>query len=306
MSTIFAAPFLAHGQAIAPAAAVERLREAAAALPLSAILLASGLPESVEQACAEEAQRLGSALFLRYVLNAAEEPQPGPLAAVVNRGLYDGIFLEGLREGQPELSPSLEISALFGVTGDEAIDAVFRARTHRLLDRLEAASAIVRGAGLELGLDCVSPSLARLFGQDLSFFDYHCDWISVRLSALPGELCSLAEALLTQGVEEEQALDRIAHAAGMPLPPTLAALRTEGVAPEILWLEAQRAREAGVTNLVAGLDLSRDRTEEHIRGDYRALQTALPNGFLLLPDVGEIQTERLTLLHSLRRRSHPL
>ena len=306
MSTIFAAPFLAHGQTIAPAAAVERLREAAAALPLSAILLASGLPESVEQACAEEAQRLGAALFLRHILNAAEEPHLGPLAAVINRGLYDGIFLEGLQEGQPELSPTLEISALFGVTGDETIDAVFRARTHRVLDRLEAAAAVVRGAGLELGLDCVSPSLARLFGQDLSFFDYHCDWISVRLSALPGALCALAETLLAQGIEEEQALDRIAHAAGMPLPSTLADLRSEGVAAEILWLEAQRAREAGVTNLVAGLDLSQDRTEEHIGRDYRALQSALPNGFLLLPDLGEIQPERLALLHSLRRRSHPL
>ncbi len=350
MPDVFAVPYLLPGSysgELTPEAAEARLRAASEILPFSAVMLGGDLPTSIEQACAEEADRIGAALFLNHpLLGPGQCPnRPGALseimqslAPVVQGGIYDGVFFDRVGFDSPatnppellacfcehcvraaresdvdleafqnlSLTPERWLAAMFTLTGEEAIDAVFRFRTHSILKLLEPAAGAVRAAELEVGLNCLTPTLTRMTGQDLTYFDYHCDWINIHTKPLSNEFGALARWLVSQGIPEEDALDMLAHVAGTPLPATIEQLTTEGVAPDVLWLETQRTRESGVTNMVLAVDLGEDRTAENIRQTFGALRSGVPNGYSLAPDLWQIPLERLSLIHSSQGRIRPL
>jgi hypothetical protein len=259
------------------------------------------------------------------------------LAAVVQSGVFDGIFFDRVGFDSPaanppellacfcehcmraaresdvdlvafqnlKLTPEGWLAALFMLTGEESIDAVFRFRTHSILRLLEPAAGAVRAAELEVGLNCLTPTLTRMTGQDLTYFDYHCDWINIQTEPLPHEFGALARWLVTQGMSEEDALEMLAQVAGTPLPATIEQLTTEDVAPDVLWLEAQRTREAGVTNMVLAVDLGQNRSPERIRQTFAALRSGIPNGYSLAPDLFQIPLDNLKLIHSASTLTKP-
>ncbi len=183
----------------------------------------------------------------------------------------------------------------------------FRARS---VDRfVQAAAELIHARGLGVGLDCFSPGLAYMVGQDLAALDAHCEWVKIMTyghalgpAGLPFELLDLAGWLVSRWpLGEAEALALLSGATRLPLPSTRAALGKDGLAPEALAAEVRRARAAGVSTLLAGIELVEiegvvrlDRTQ--ITADLCACREAGADGLVLSWDLWHIPLERLDLV----------
>lgn len=188
----------------------------------------------------------------------------------------------------------------------------FRARSVTRI--VQAAADIARAEGLLVGLDCFSPALSRLVGQDLAALDASGDWIKIMTyghtlapAGLPFELLGLARWLIGRGaaseVSEAETLGWLAAAARLPLPPSFAKMLTHGVSPAALASETQRARAAGVRMVLAGVELvdieGVTRLDPaQVAADLRAFRAAGPAGLVLSWDLRLIPAERLEIVHA--------
>jgi hypothetical protein len=183
----------------------------------------------------------------------------------------------------------------------------FRARSVERLVR--AAADLIHGEGLSVGLDCFSPALTRMVGQDLEALAACGDWTKVMTyghalgpAGLPFELIALADWLIEgQQVSEAQTLEWLSLAAGFSMPRTRADLRRRGLVPSVLSFEIRQARAAGVGQLWAGIELVEmpgvaELDREQIEADLRALFAAKPDGLVLSWDLWHIPLERLELV----------
>ena len=165
----------------------------------------------------------------------------------------------------------------------------------------------VHEQGQEIGLDCFSPALTWMVGQDLSALDAHCEWIkpmsyghTMGPAGLPYELLGLADWLVeTVGTDEAEALAWLSRASGLELPPTRKALFEQGLSPRALAAETHQARRAGVHNLLAGIELVdlegvTRLTKSQVEADLRAFRTAGADGLVLSWDLRHIPPERLS------------
>jgi len=371
-----------------------RLRAALERLPISHVLLGWNLPPALVEACRQETARAGAQLFRWHPLLTGDgtfvprpewqtvgldgEPVPGfrvlpeftfvcpnrpavreavrhHLHDAVQRGGYDGVFLDRVRypspaadparllacfcddcrrvataEGldleavrqrirallaEPERAPGF-IQALLGVPSPDSPDPElaplrefldFRARS--VTRFVEAVAGQVRAEGLAMGLDCFSPTLAHMVGQDLGALAGHCQWIKVMTyghafgpAGLPFELADLVDWLIaTWGGGETGALEWLSRAMRLPIPQTQAALRQRGLAPEALAAEVRRGRAAGVSPLLAGIELVEiegvaQLDREQILADLRAFRRAGADGLVLSWDLWYIPLERLDLV----------
>jgi hypothetical protein len=233
----------------------------------------------------------------------------------------EGLDLEGTRQriqsllAAPErIGPS--IRALLDPSSDGTPDPTlaalpvfldFRARSVTRL--VQAVADAIHATGLAVGLDCFSPALAPLVGQDLGALNGHCEWIKIMSyshalgpASLPFELLDLADWLVDErSVDGPQALEWLSVATGLPLPSTRAALAERGLAPEALAAETQRGRAAGVRRLLAGIELVEiegvaqlDRRQ--IAADLRAFHDSGADGLVLSWDLWHMPLERLDLV----------
>jgi hypothetical protein len=267
------------------------------------------------------------------------------LADTIGRGGYQGVFLDRIRfpapsAAPPELlacfcddcsraaresgldldalrrrcmTPAQWLDALFHDGIDELVDAFIRFRSLSVARLVDAAAVLVRGAGLEVGLDCFSPSLTRMVGQDLAQLDSSSDWIKIMTyghafgpAGLPFELTALADWLISEGMEEPVALGRLAQASGLPLPTSLGALREAGLEAAALSLETRRAQERGVRHLLVGMELVEmegvtSLNADQIARDWRAFSAAGPDGVVLCWDLWRIPMKYLDLIQALRQ-----
>jgi hypothetical protein len=237
-----------------------------------------------------------------------------------------GLDLERARAGigrlvaLPERFPTL-IEALLGAGFPEATDpdvALLRAfldfRARSVLGLVEAAADVIHGAGLEVGLDCFSPALTRMVGQELGALDGCAEWTKVMTyghtlgpAGLPFELLQLADWLVERrGAKEAQALEWLSLGSGLPLPRSREELRTRGLAPAALEMEVKRARAAGIRSLLAGIELVElegvaQLNRAQIEGDLRAFQAAGADGLVLSWDLWHMPLERLGLVRAIRK-----
>jgi hypothetical protein len=208
------------------------------------------------------------------------------------------ITLIGELLGHPTTDwPSAEVRALRSFLH-------FRANS---ITRLVAEVArLVHEQGQEIGLDCFSPALTWMVGQDLSALDAHCEWTKTMSyghtmgpAGLPYELLGLADWLVeTVGTDEAEALAWLSRVSGLGLPSTRKALLEGGLSPPALAAETQRARRAGVHNLLAGIELVdlegiTRLTRSQIEADLRAFRTAGADGLVLSWDLWHIPPGRL-------------
>jgi len=160
-----------------------------------------------------------------------------------------------------------------------------------------------------VGLDCFSPSLARMVGQNIGVLDGYADWTKLMSyghtlgpSGLPFELGGLADWLVVErGLQETEALSWLSDAADLPLPQSRDALRARGVSSETLTIEIRRGREAGIQRLLAGIELVEiqgvaELNEVQITADLQALRTAGAEGLALSWDLWDMPLERLDLV----------
>jgi len=121
----------------------------------------------------------------------------------------------------------------------------------------------LRASGMEIGLDCFSPCLTGMVGQDLAAVSRSVDWIKLMSYAhtlgpagLPFELLGLYDEL-TQGagLGESAALACLGQAAALPLPVTRQVLERQGLSPQALESELRRGVAACATPVLAGFEL---------------------------------------------------
>jgi len=165
---------------------------------------------------------------------------------------------------------------------------------------------------MEIGLDCFSPSLARMVGQDLGALSQVCDWIKMMTYAhawgpagLPYELMGLA-GFLNQNAElgEVEALDFLKKQTNLVLPGTFQDLRAQGLPSAALASEVRQGRKLSVRSLYAGLELVEiagvcELEAEQIRQDWSAVLEAGVDGVVLSWDLWHMPLERLRLVRDI-------
>jgi hypothetical protein len=193
----------------------------------------------------------------------------------------------------------------------EALQRFLRFRAQSVGRFIALACDLIRDEGLEVGLDCFSPSLAWAVGQDLGTLGTYEAWIKVMSyghtlgpAGMPFELLGLADWLIASGTTEQVALATLSGASGLPLPPTCAALRNPGLSATALAEDLRRGRAAGVRTLLAGIELVdledvTTLTEAQIRADLRAILGAGVEGLALSWDLLHIPLERLSLVREM-------
>jgi hypothetical protein len=184
-------------------------------------------------------------------------------------------------------------------------------RTRSVSRFIGAAAEVVHDEGLAVGLDCFSPALARMVGQDLGALDRTCEWIKIMSyghafgpAGLPFELTALVDWIVGRGLAgEPEALAWLSQASRLALPATRTALCERGLAPEALAAETKRARATGVHEVLAGIELvdvegvtRLDRAQ--IAMDLWAFRAAGADGLALSWDLWHIPLERLDLVRA--------
>jgi len=177
---------------------------------------------------------------------------------------------------------------------------------------VEAAAGLAKARGLKVGLDCYSPSLTLLVGQDLPGLAPHCDWIKLMTYAraygpasIPFEILGLANWLMTlDGESESRSMACLEDATRWPLPASREAVRHGGLSPEILTAEIRRGRAAHGRQLLAGIELVEipgvaELDEEQIKADSEAVLAGGPDGVVLSWDLCRIPLNRLELVSPL-------
>lgn len=193
-----------------------------------------------------------------------------------------------------------------------ALDTFMDFRMLSITRIVQAAADQIRGAGLEVGLDCFAPSLARMVGQDYEALDVHADWIKAMLychtlgpAGMPYELLALAGWLTEwHRINEWTALMALSEAARMPFPPTRSTLLKQGLSDEALGMEVWRARASGVRKLLAGIELVQipgiaELTDAQLTVDLTAVKMTNPQGIVLSWDLLYIPQARLQLVRRL-------
>jgi hypothetical protein len=195
------------------------------------------------------------------------------------------------------------IRSLFRPSDDPLLESFFRFRLDSITKAIRYAAKLARSHGLNIGLDCFSPSLTRMVGQDLSALNQSCDWIKLMTyprvfgpAGLPFELRALAEWLRTRyGLNETEATQTVNEASGL-------SLMLNGLDSDTIAHEMQRGRDAGITRLLAGLALVEMKgvhtsTPEQIESDLSACQDA--DGLVLSWDLWHIKPETLIMTSAL-------
>jgi len=271
------------------------------------------------------------------------------LAEAAQSGRYAGIFLDRMRWPSPAADPvehlacfcehcqraaagaGLDLGAvrqtlsqtekldllrlLWGESSPadrQPLDSFLAERQRSLTQFVGEAVRLIRAAGLEAGLDCFSPSLTRLVGQDLAALSPLADWTKIMTYAhafgpatLPFELTGLAGWLVEAGnLPEPQALEELSEIAAFPLPTSLAALRAHGLPAAALAAEYERGRQsAGNGPLLAGIELVEmpgvcELNAGQIEADLRALKAAGASGLALSWDLWRMPLDRLETVRS--------
>jgi hypothetical protein len=198
--------------------------------------------------------------------------------------------------------------------GLAALRAVLEFRVRTVARFVCEAACVIRESGLEVGLDCFSPALTCMVGQDLGVLDSCCDWIKTMAyghalgpAGLPFEMLALVNWLMDScAMEEHDALARVGRASGLALPTTRHVLRERGLPSAALAAEVVRARSSGVSQLLVGIELVEIEGVSHldpaqIVADLQAIRSAGPDGLVLSWDLLHIPLECLDLVRKVWR-----
>ena len=230
-------------------------------------------------------------------------------------------LVEAQRNIQTLLSTPDRLCTVFRLLFDQTLDPpedlmalrqFLDFRTQSITRIVQAATQVIRDEGLAVGLDCFSPALTYLVGQDLAALNTHSDWIKIMTyghalgpAGLPYELSRCAEWLIDRSHgSETETLACLADAAHLPLPPSLAALQERGLPSEALGQEVRRGRAADVKTLLAGIELVDLEGVTHLTGaqisaDLHAFHAARPSGLALSWDLWRIPLERLDTVRAI-------
>lgn len=182
-------------------------------------------------------------------------------------------------------------------------------RKSSVRDFLAFIAQPLREAHLEIGLDCFSPSMTNMVGQDLPMMSKCVDWIKVMVYAhtlgpagLPYELSGFLRYLNdSTKLNEEQSLDLISQSIGLPLPTNRVSLMYDGLSSLALEREVKHGIELCSAPLLAGVELVE--LEEvtklspyQIKADLAAVKQTKPAGLAISWDLIHIPQDRLGMV----------
>jgi hypothetical protein len=192
--------------------------------------------------------------------------------------------------------------------GTQALQDLLTFRLESINRTVEVAYRQAAAHHLALGLDCFSPTLSPMVGQDLSSLNAFCEWIKLMIyprvwgpAGLSFELLALANWLIQQySLNEKDVFAELSRASELPLPAHRSALRKKGLDSSVIALEIQRGRDLYITKLLAGIALVdlpgiHHATPAQIQSDLHACQSA--DGLVLSWDLWHIPFSVLDSIH---------
>jgi hypothetical protein len=161
-------------------------------------------------------------------------------------------------------------------------------------------------ARLEVGLDCWTPSLTKMVGQDIAALGSSASWLkgmtyahTMAPAGMPYEFLGLADFLLQgSGATEQDILARIGKACFLPLPTTRAKLIQGGISSQSRAGEVARGIVRSGAPYLAGVELVdlpavAAASRAQVEADLQAVSTVGPAGLALSWDLLNIPLERL-------------
>jgi hypothetical protein len=242
--------------------------------------------------------------------------------SAADSGLFQGLFLDRIRFPSPSIDPWRDLACfcdhctrlaadtgldlefvrryiqtlpveviLRGLLGrpDEAgapLESFLDFRASSIARTVEMVAKQAQSLNLSIGLDCFSPALTRMVGQDLSALDRTADWVKIMTyprvfgpAGIPFELLNLAEWITQHGWGEIEAMQLVSEASGLPIPANKTELSRAGLGSETITLEIQNAYEQGVTHLLAGIAMANmekihESSPKQIQNDLKASRNA--------------------------------
>lgn len=221
-----------------------------------------------------------------------------------SRAAQNGLDLEAVRRsveknlanaaGAKEL-----VRALFAPAAENNLfENFFQFRVKTITRTVAACAKQARAGSLSIGLDCFSPSLARMVGQDLTSLAGACDWAKLMIyphtfgpAGIPYELQHLADWLAKKyGIPQADGLQFVCETSSIwPRQPAT------------LEREIKRGKAACQTSIFAGLALvEMDQvnrfSDEQLQDDLLACQASQPDGLTLSWDLWLIPARRLEMI----------
>ncbi len=222
--------------------------------------------------------------------------------------------LEEVRHDFSNLENSWVLQALFCKHNSTAnsLNTYLDFRQKIITRFIQETVSIIQVHDVETGLDCFSPSLARIVGQELCELAPLADWTKIMVyghafgpATLPFEFTDMAKWFAAnESCSEDQSLEELANISGISLSPSLAALRNFGFSPQFLAGEVVLGKRlAGGNRVLAGIELVEipavsELNADQIEADLRAIKTAGADGISLSWDLWHIPLERLELIRS--------
>ncbi len=143
---------------------------------------------------------------------------------------------------------------------DSALETYLRFRADSVTRCVASISSQIQASGMETSLDCFSPSLAWMVGQDLEALDKVSLWMKVMTyphtygpAGLPFELLGLLNWLQKWDTGNE--LEILRECSGLDLPHEREVLASTGLPSKTIQQEIETGKLKGVQTLLAGLAL---------------------------------------------------
>jgi hypothetical protein len=199
-----------------------------------------------------------------------------------------GLDMETVRQGIQSIPAQALLHSLLGhpTEADFPLESFLNFRSASITRTVQHVARQAQALNLSIGLDCYSPALTRMVGQDLSGLDGCADWIKIMTyprvfgpAGISFELLGLADWLIKHGMTDNEAMQVLRQASGLPIPGTKAELSRNGLGSETIAQEIRRGYEQGVTQLLAGvatvgLENIHQSTPEQIQADLEACRSA--------------------------------
>lgn len=228
----------------------------------------------------------------------------------------EGIRLEILRSAQQESGRTAVVKTLLSGKPEpeqaefgSGFSQLLAFRKHSIRDFLANISHILREVHLEIGLDCYSPSLTHMVGQDLQAMNELVDWIKLMTYAhtlgpagIPFELSGFIRYLTsTTHLSERQVLELMGQSTGLPLPTSLEILEKDGLSGLALEKEVRLGVEACSVPALAGLELVELegvtlQNPDRIQAGLDGIKRAKPAGIAISWDLLHIPLDSLELV----------
>ncbi len=199
-----------------------------------------------------------------------------------------GLELESVRRYIKGLPPEDIVVSLLGKPAETCspLESFLDFRSASITRTVRMVARQAQSLNLQIGLDCFSPSLTRMVGQDLSSLDGSADWVKIMTyprvfgpAGIPFEFLGLLEWLTRFGRRDTDALHLISEASGLKVPANISVMYHNGLNSQIITQEIKRGYEQGVTTLLAGIPMVElenihEATTEQIEADLEASRKA--------------------------------